>query len=81
MSKTVSSKCTTGEHYSRQNGGKAPAVSGASRGARWRASGRVAHVARAEISPKPLSLTAPASGFYVSGTELQPGYGELSTCR
>ena len=35
--------------------------------------GRAAHVARAEVFPKPLTLTAPASGLYASDSVKQPG--------
>ena len=39
---------------------------------------RVAHVARAEISQKPLSLAAPESGRYMSASEYLLGNGQLS---
>ena len=43
--------------------------------------GRVAHVAGAKISQKPLFLTSPASGLLTQRSEYLPGSGKLSTCR
>ena len=42
---------------------------------------RVAHVAGAEISQKPLSLSVPESGLYISAGLYLLGNGQLSTRR
>ena len=46
-----------------------------------RANGRVAHVAGAEISQKPLSLSVPESSLYISAGLYLLGNGQLSTRR